>query len=76
MGEKSVPQTHDLMVCQILTDLKKTLLEDYLDNLQLNGYPVLKVPPHVAYVARLPCETSMSAKQAINNKLRGRIATV
>jgi len=29
---------------------------------------------HFAYVATLPCETLMSAKQAINNKLRGRVA--
>ena len=27
------------------------------------------MPPHIAYVATLPCETSLSAKQAINDKL-------
>jgi len=27
---------------------------------------VLKIPSHLAYVATLPCETSMSAKQTIN----------
>ena len=31
--------------------------------------------PNVAYVATLPCETSMSAKQAINDKLQGNVAT-
>ena len=36
---------------------------------------ILKVPPHLAYVAALPCETLTSAKQAINNKLRGRVGT-
>jgi len=36
---------------------------------------VLKIPPHLAYVAILPCETLMSAKQAINDKLQGSIAT-
>jgi len=31
---------------------------------------VLKIPPHLAYVATLPCKTSVSAKQAINDKFR------
>ena len=30
---------------------------------------------HLAYVATLPCETLMSAKQATNDKLQGRVAT-
>jgi len=30
---------------------------------------VLKIPPHLAYVATLPFGTLMSAKQAINDKL-------
>ena len=30
---------------------------------------ILKIPPHVAYVATLPCETLMSVKQATNDKL-------
>ena len=29
----------------------------------------------IAYVATLPCETLMSAKQAINDKLQGSVAT-
>ena len=36
---------------------------------------ILKVSPHLAYVATLPCETFMSAKQAINDKLQGSVAT-
>jgi len=36
---------------------------------------ILKIPSHLAYVATLPCETSMSAKQAINDKLQGSVAT-
>jgi len=31
---------------------------------------ILKIPPHPAYVATLPRETLMSAKQAIDNKLQ------
>ena len=29
----------------------------------------------IAYVATLPCETLLSAKQAINDKLQGGVAT-
>jgi len=36
---------------------------------------ILKIPARLAYVATLPCETLMSAKQAINDKLQGSIAT-
>jgi len=36
---------------------------------------ILKIPPHLAYVATLPCETLMSPKHAINNKLQGSVAT-
>ena len=35
----------------------------------------IKIPPHLAYVATLPCETLMSAKQAINDILQGSVAT-
>ena len=38
-------------------------------NLQL-----MKIPPHLAYVATLPCETLMSAKQAVSDKLQGSVA--
>jgi len=36
---------------------------------------ILQISPHLAYVATLPCETLMSVKQAINNKLQGSVAT-
>jgi len=32
---------------------------------------MLKIPPHLVYVATLPCETLMSAKPANNDKLQG-----
>ena len=35
---------------------------------------ILKIPPHLAYVATLPCETLMSAKQALKDKLQGSVA--
>ena len=34
----------------------------------------LQISPHLAYVATLPYETLMSAKQAVNDKLQGIIA--
>ena len=34
----------------------------------------IRNPTHLAYVATLPCETLMSAKQVINDKLQGRVA--
>ena len=36
---------------------------------------ILKITALLAYVARLPCGTLMSAKQAINDKLQGSVAT-
>ena len=35
---------------------------------------ILKIPAHFAYVATLPCETLMSAKQALDHKLQGSVA--
>jgi len=36
---------------------------------------ILNIPPHLAYVATIPCETLMSAKQAIIDILQGSVAT-
>jgi len=36
---------------------------------------ISKIPPDLACVATLPCETLMSAKQAINDKLPYSVAT-
>ena len=35
---------------------------------------IQNIPPYLAYVATLPCETLMSAKQAINDQLQGSVA--
>ena len=35
----------------------------------------IKNPTHLVYVATLPCETFMSAKQANDDKLQGSVAT-
>ena len=49
-----------------LNRFKKKSLKDSWVNLQLNGY----LKSHRT-VATLPCETIMSAKQALNGKLQG-----
>ena len=35
---------------------------------------ILKILPHLAYVAALPCKALMSAKQAIEDKLQSSVA--
>ena len=58
--------------CQILTELQFFSLSRFLGKFTVKC--ILKIPPHVAYVATLPCETLISAKQAINDKLQGSVA--
>jgi len=36
---------------------------------------ISKIPPHLSYVATLPYENLMSAKQASSDKLQGSVAT-
>ena len=54
----------------MLTDLKK-ITGRFLGKFAVKW--ILKVPPHLSYVATLPCETLMSPKQAINSKLQGSV---
>ena len=57
--------------CQILTDLQIFFTRRFCGKFAVKC--VLKIASHLAYVATLPCET-VSAKQAINNKLQGSVA--
>jgi len=60
----------------ILSDLNR--LKFFFNGRLLGKFVVnwiSKIPPHLAYVATLPCETLMLAKQAINDKLQGSLAT-
>jgi len=70
-AEKVGPQTHDI----ILSNLNrfKKITGKFLGKFVVKW--ILKIPPHLAYVATLPCETLASAKQAINDKLQGSVAT-
>jgi len=57
--------------CQILTDLLNVFTGRFLSEFAVHA------SPHLAYVyvATLPCETLISAKQAIIYKLQGSVAT-
>jgi len=48
---------------EILNRFKNIFTGRFLGKLAVKW--ISKIPPHLAYVATLPCETLMSAKQAI-----------
>jgi len=54
-----------------LKQFKKFFTERFLSKFAFKR--ILKIPPRRAYVAALPRETLMSAKQAINDKLQGSV---
>ena len=64
---------HRLMttILSNLNRFKKNFIRRFLGKFVVKW--VLKIPSHHAYVATLPCETLMSAKQAINDKLQGSV---
>jgi len=55
-----------------LIQYKKKLIKSFLDEFGVKW--ILKIPPHLTYVATLPCETLMSAQHAFNDKLQGSVA--
>jgi len=60
-------------LCQFLTDSRNFFTERFLGKFAVKR--MSKIPQYRAYVATLPCKTLMSAKQAINDKLQGSVAT-
>ena len=70
MGQKTGPQT---IILSILNRFKKCFTGIFLGKFAVKW--ISKIPPHLAYVATLPCDTLLSAKQAINDKLQGSVAT-
>jgi len=68
---KSGPQTHDHILSN-LNRFKKNITGRCLGKFAVKR--VLKIPSHLAHVAALPCETVMSAKQAINEQIQGSVA--
>jgi len=68
--KKVEPQTHNLKQNSVKYEpIKQFFLGKFVVKW------ILKLPSHLAYVATLPCETLMSTKQAINDKLQGSITT-
>ena len=62
-----------IMVRIILSDLRIFFTGRFLGKFAVKW--MSKIPPHLAHVATLPSERLMSAKQAINDKLQGSVAT-
>jgi len=71
VGQKLGPQTHDHNSVKSYPILI-FFTERFLGKNVVKW--ILKIPPHHAYVAILPSETLMSAKEAINDKLQGSVA--
>jgi len=65
-GPKTGPQTHDHNSVKSSPIYKFFFTGRFLGKFAVKR--VLKILPHLAYVATLPCETLVSAKQAINDK--------
>jgi len=65
------PQTHDHS--SVKSGPIKKFTEKFLGKFVVKW--ILKLPPHLEYLATLPCKTLMSAQQAINEKLQGNGAT-
>jgi len=61
------------IILSILNRLKKFLSARFLGTFAVKW--TSKIQPDLAYVATLLCETLLSAKQAINDKLQGSAAT-
>jgi len=68
--QKSGPRTHDHNY------VKSLPIYNFFTGRFLSKFAVkwiLNIPPHLAYVATLPCETLMSEKQTIIDELQGSV---
>ena len=72
-GPKKLGHRLTTILLSNLNRFQKIFTGRFLDKLAVKR--ILKIPPHLAYVATLPCETLMSAKQAIDDKLQGSVGT-
>jgi len=58
------PRTHSRpQFCRILTDFQLFFTRRFFSRFEVK--PLLKIPPHLAYVATLPCETLMSENKRL-----------
>ena len=72
-GPKKLGHRFVTILLSNLNRLKTTFTGRFLGKFAVKW--ILKIPSHLAYVATLPCETLMSAKQATNDELQGSAAT-
>ena len=72
-GPKAGPLTRNHNSIKSSPILKKKFTGRFLRKFAVKW--ILKIPPHLAYVATLPRETLMPSKQAINYKLQCSVAT-
>ena len=70
VGQKTRPENDDHLFCQFLADLRIFFTRRFLSKITVKWLPT--IPPHLAYLVKL---YTMSAKQAINDKLQCIIAT-
>ena len=66
-------QSTEGMLSQFLINVRNFFTGRFLGKFAVKW--ISKMPPHLAHIATLPFETLMSAKQAINDKLQGSVAT-
>ena len=62
VGNKNRRHRLVTIILSNLNRFRKKITRKFLGNFAVKR--ILKVPPHLAYIATLPCETFMSAKQA------------
>jgi len=72
VGQKTGPQTHRHNSVIILNRFQFFFTGRFLGKFAVKC--ILKIPPHLAYVATQHCEALMSAKQAHSDKLQGSVA--
>jgi len=72
VGQKCGPRTHDTIILSNFNRFKTFFTGRFLGKFIVKW--IQNIPAHLAYVATLPCETLMSAKHAINDKLQGSVA--
>jgi len=73
VGQKTGPQTYDHNSVIILNRFKIFFTGRFPDKFAVKR--ISKIPSHLVFFATLLRETSMSTKQAINDKLQGSVAT-
>jgi len=73
VGQKTGPKTHDHNSVNSKRILEFFFTRRFLDKFAANW--ISKIPPHLAYVSTLPCETFLMSAKQTNDKLQGIVST-